>query len=83
LQGKGSLPIVTLEHMLGSDLEYDDSVDSVGGLVMAQLGEVPREGQTVNFDAFDIVVEKMKGPKILLVKVYPKIQDGQLVDGNR
>ena len=83
LQGKGSLPIVTLEHMLGSDLEYDDSVDSVGGLVMAQLGEVPREGQTVNFDAFDIVVEKMKGPKILLVKVYPKIQGGQLVDGNR
>ncbi|WP_034294310.1 hemolysin family protein [Herbaspirillum sp. RV1423] len=79
LLGKGSLPIVTLEHMLGIDLEYDESVDSVGGLVMEKLGEVPKEGQKVEFNAFDIVVKKMKGPKILLVKVYPKMQDGEWV----
>lgn len=76
LLGKGSLPIVTLEHMLGIDLDYDESVDSVGGLVMEKLGEVPKEGHQVEFLAFDIVVKKMKGPKILLVKVYPKMQDG-------
>jgi len=75
LLGKGSLPIVTLEHMLAIDLEYDESVDSVGGLLMAQLGEVPQEGQRVVFDMFDIVVEKMKGPQILQVKVYPKTQE--------
>lgn len=79
LLGKGSLPIVTLEHMLGIDLEYDETVDSVGGLVMEKLGEVPKEGQKVEFGAFDIVVKKMKGPKILLVKVYPKMQDGEWV----
>lgn len=79
LLGKGSLPIVTLEHMLGIDLEYDETVDSVGGLVMEKLGEVPKEGQKVEFHAFDIVVKKMKGPKILLVKVYPKMQDGEWV----
>lgn len=75
LLGKGSLPIVTLEHMLGVNLEYDDSIDSVGGLIMEKLGEVPKEGQKIMFSNFDIVVKKMKGPKILLVKVYPKIKD--------
>ncbi|WP_050477806.1 hemolysin family protein [Herbaspirillum rhizosphaerae] len=79
LLGKGSLPIVTLEHMLGIDFEYDESVDSVGGLVMEKLGEVPKEGQKVEFPAFDIVVMKMKGPKIVLVKVFPKMQDGEWV----
>ncbi len=74
LLGKGSLPIVTLEHMLGVELEYDESVDSVGGLVMEKLGEVPKEGQKVGFDAFDIVVKRMQGQRIVLVKVYPKNQ---------
>ena len=73
LLGKGSLPIVTLEHMLGIDLEYDETVDSVGGLLMEKLGEVPAEGQRVEFGAFAIVVRKMKGPKILLVQVYPQV----------
>jgi CBS domain containing-hemolysin-like protein len=77
LLGKGSLPIVMLEHMLGIDLDYDEAVDSVGGLVMEKLGEVPKEGQKVEFPAFDIVVKKMKGPKIVLVKVYPKQQDDE------
>jgi len=75
LVGKGSLPIVTLEQILAIDLEYDESVDSVGGLVMDKLGEVPKEGQIVHFEPFDIVVEKMKGPKILLVKVIPVAAD--------
>jgi len=77
LLGKGSLPIVTLEQMLGIDLEYDESVDSVGGLLMEQLGEVPTEGQRVSFSAFDLEVIKMKGPKILSVRVYPKMPDGE------
>jgi CBS domain containing-hemolysin-like protein len=74
LLGKGSLPIVTLEHMLGIDIavQDDEDVDSVGGLVMEKLGEIPREGQKVEFDAFDVVVKRMKGPRIVLVKVYPK-----------
>jgi CBS domain containing-hemolysin-like protein len=75
LLGKGSLPIATLEHMLATDLEYDESVDSVGGLVMSQLGEIPTEGQRVEFEAFTILVEKMKGPKILLVRVLPRNPD--------
>lgn len=77
LLGKGSLPIVTLEHMLGIDIEYDDSIDSVGGLVMEKLGDLPKEGQKIEFAAFDVVIKRMSGPKIVLVKVYPKGGDAR------
>ncbi|KAF1048452.1 MAG: hypothetical protein GAK35_00255 [Herbaspirillum frisingense] len=75
LLGKGSLPIVTLENMLGIDIEYDDSIDSVGGLVMEKLGDLPKEGQKIDFPAFDVVIKRMSGPKIVLVKIYPKLQE--------
>ena len=71
LVGKGSLPIFSLERILGGDIEEIDDVDSVGGLIMAKLGNLPQEGQKVAFDGFDIVVKKMNGPRIVLVKVYP------------
>ena len=68
-----SLPIFSLERILGIDvaIEGDEDVDSVGGLIMAKLGDLPHEGQKIGFDGFDIVVKKMNGPRIVLVKVYP------------
>ena len=73
LVGKGSLPIFSLERILGGDIEEIEDVDSVGGLIMAKLGNLPQEGQKVAFDGFDIVVKKMNGPRIVLVKVYPAV----------
>ncbi len=79
LIGKGSLPIYTLERILAIDIENEaldlDDVDSVGGLVMAKLGNIPVEGQRVEFDQFDLMVKKMSGPRIVLVCVYPKQVD--------
>ena len=69
--GKGSLPIFTLERVLGIEIE-NENVDSVGGLVMWKLGDVPHEGQKIEFGQFDVVVKKMNGPRIMLVRVYPK-----------
>jgi CBS domain containing-hemolysin-like protein len=71
LLGKGSLPIVTLERTLGIDIE-ETGVDSVGGLIMQRLGDVPEEGQRIAFNHFDAVVKKMSGPRIVLVRIYPK-----------
>jgi CBS domain containing-hemolysin-like protein len=76
LIGKASLPIVSLERALGIDIDNEamgmDEVESVGGLLMEKLGEIPRQGQRVEFPRFDIVVKKMNGPRILLVKVIPQ-----------
>ena len=71
LMGKGSLPVVSLERALGIDID-EGRAESVGGLVIQALNDLPAEGQRVSFDCFDIVVKKMKGPRIVLVRVYPK-----------
>ena len=74
LIGKASLPIFSLERTLGIDIERLDQegVESVGGLLMLKLGDVPTQGQRVSFNCFDLVAKKMSGPRILLVKVIPK-----------
>jgi CBS domain containing-hemolysin-like protein len=76
LIGKGSLPIYTLERILGIDIENEEfdleGADSVGGLIMVKLGDIPAEGQKVAFQQFDVVVKKMIGPRIVLVRVYPR-----------
>jgi CBS domain containing-hemolysin-like protein len=76
LIGKGSLPIFSLERILGLDIENEEldlaDVDSVGGMIMVKLGDIPEQGQKIAFDGFEIVVKKMSGPRILLVRVYPR-----------
>jgi CBS domain containing-hemolysin-like protein len=76
LIGKASLPIVSLQQALGIDIEPEvegqEEVESVGGLLMLKLGDIPKQGQRVGFRCFDIVARKMNGPRILLVKVIPK-----------
>jgi CBS domain containing-hemolysin-like protein len=78
--GKASLPIFSLERLLGIDIDNEemglDDVESVGGLLMAKLGDIPKQGQRIDFPQFDVVVKKMNGPRILLVKVYPKQVSG-------
>lgn len=73
LIGKGSLPIVTVERALGIDIE-EDEFDSVGGLILQTLGDLPSEGQRVEFQHFDVVVRKMSGPRIVLVHIFPKVE---------
>ncbi|MBI3228678.1 MAG: HlyC/CorC family transporter [Burkholderiales bacterium] len=70
LIGKGSLPLQTLERALGIDIDNEE-VDSVGGLLMYTLGNIPHEGQRLVFDGFSVVVKKMSGPRIVLVRVFP------------
>ena len=76
LVGKASLPIFSLERALGIDLENEElgleEVESVGGLIMLKLGDIPKQGQRISFRNFDIVARKMNGPRILLVKVIPR-----------
>ncbi len=72
---KGSLPIFSLERILGIDIEneeldLEDEV-SIGGLIMSKLQDIPVEDQKIEFNQFDIVVKKMNGPRTLLVQVYP------------
>ncbi|MDP3672323.1 MAG: hemolysin family protein [Telluria sp.] len=84
LIGKASLPIFSLERILGIDINNEelglDEVESVGGLLMVKLGDIPKQGQCIEFPAFDIVVKKMNGPRIVLIKVIPRPEREQDMD---
>lgn len=76
LIGKGSLPIFSLERILGIDieneeLELEDEV-SIGGLIMSKLRDIPVEGQKIEFNQFDVVVKKMHGSRIATIQIYPQ-----------
>jgi CBS domain containing-hemolysin-like protein len=72
LVGKGSLPLFTLERALGIDLGVDE-VESIGGLVTYRLEELPIQGQRIAFDEFDVLIEKMTGPRITTVRIAPRL----------
>ncbi|WP_036300386.1 hemolysin family protein [Methylotenera sp. L2L1] len=78
LLGKGTIPINTLERTLGIDIESAEA-DTVAGLVLWKLTELPKEGQRIEFDQFVVVIKKMAGPRILLVRVYPKNEPQHLM----
>jgi CBS domain containing-hemolysin-like protein len=78
LMGKGSLPIFTLERALGIEVEAAVDAESVGGLILWKLNEIPKEGDKVDFEEFSIVVKKMSGPRIVLVRVYPRVVHGHI-----
>lgn len=78
LLGKGTLPINTLERTLGIDIESEDA-DTVAGLILWKLTELPKEGQRIEFDQFYVDVRKMSGPKISLVRVHPKKDTQQFI----
>lgn len=70
LLGKGTLSLHTLERTLGIDIESEEA-DTVAGLILETLGELPKKGQRIIFDQFSVVVKKMSGPKVSLVRVFP------------
>ncbi len=73
LIGKGTLPVVTLERALGIDIDVEGA-DTVGGLVQLKTGRVPEEGERIEFERFSVVIKKMRGPRIVLVRVFPRAE---------
>jgi putative hemolysin len=65
------LPIDDLNELLGSSLEESD-VETAGGLVYSALGHIPRPGEQVFLGGFAFTVEKVRGQRILLLKVAPE-----------
>ena len=59
----------------GLDLPVDsDAYNSVGGFVFAELGRLPRRGDTVNADGFSIRVESVRDNRIEAVRIRERRQ---------
>jgi len=59
----------------GLDLPADsDAYNSVGGFVFAELGRLPRRGDTVNADGFSIRVESVRDNRIEALRIRERRQ---------
>ncbi len=74
-------------HVAVTDLEdYDlhlpvdtDAYNSIGGLVFAELGRLPRRGDTINANGFSIRVESVRDNRIEAVRIRERrpVQSGE------
>jgi CBS domain containing-hemolysin-like protein len=65
---QGGVGLTELEGLLGHQFARDD-VSTVGGLVLAELGRVPRAGEHVRVDEFDFTVDLVARRRVRRVTV--------------
>jgi len=66
---RGHVPVTDLADY-GLDLPVDtDAYNSVGGFVFAELGRLPRRGDTVNADGYSIRVESVRENRVEAVRI--------------
>ncbi len=55
---QGGAPLTELEAVLGHRFARED-VSTVGGLVLAEFGRVPRQGEAIELDGFQILADQV------------------------
>jgi CBS domain containing-hemolysin-like protein len=71
---KGNSSLYMVERALDIHIFPEDPATTLGGLILNKLGGVPTLHQEIEFDEFVAKIEKMRGPKILSVKVTKKVE---------
>jgi CBS domain containing-hemolysin-like protein len=69
LRVEGGVGLSELESALGHDFGRDD-VSTVGGLVLAEFGRVPRSGESIDVEGFRLVVEHVVRRRVKRIGVY-------------
>lgn len=73
---KGNTSLYYLEKALDIDLKINN-INTISGLITHKLENIPKENEYINFQQFSIVIKRMRGPYILLVKVIPQQSAGK------
>jgi CBS domain containing-hemolysin-like protein len=58
-----------LESALGHSFDRDD-VSTVGGLVLAEFGRVPRSGESIDVEGYRLVVEHVVRRRVKRIAVH-------------
>jgi CBS domain containing-hemolysin-like protein len=66
---EGSVTLSELESALGHSFDRDD-VSTVGGLVLAEFGRVPRSGETIDVEGFRLAVEHVVRRRVKRIGVH-------------
>ena len=70
----GRVPITTVNEALESGFESDD-FDTIGGLVLGQLGRSPEVGDEVILDGYTLRVEEVDGARVAQVVVRERDEE--------
>lgn len=66
---EGSTRINTVNEMLGTELESQD-FDSIGGFIIGELGRLPRNGETIQYESIKITVECIERNRIQRIRIF-------------
>jgi CBS domain containing-hemolysin-like protein len=71
-----------LEAVLSHSFDRED-VSTVGGLVLAEFGRVPRSGETIDLQGYRLVVEQVIRRRVRRVAVFRPAVEAPLGGGER
>jgi len=78
---RGHVPIGDLEDA-GIKLPVDsDAFNSVGGYVFTELGRLPRRGDTIQADGFELRVESVRENRIVAVRIRTVTGEHRVIPG--
>ncbi len=66
----GSMSLLDLERAIGQ--EFPSDYDTLSGLIYGQLDRIPEEGDTLAYGNMQLKIERMRGNRIVRVKVTMK-----------
>jgi CBS domain containing-hemolysin-like protein len=81
LRVDGGVALSELEGLLGHNFDHED-VSTVGGLVLAEFGRVPRAGESLGLQGYRLVVELVVRRRVRRVAVY-RLAEAQVTTGER
>jgi putative hemolysin len=82
LRVDGGVPLSELEALLGHSFDRED-VSTVGGLVLAEFGRVPRPGEALDLQGYRLVVELVVRRRVRRVAVYRLAEAAPVASGER
>lgn len=79
---EGGVALTELEAALGHSFDRDD-VSTVGGLVLAEFGRVPRSGESIDVEGYRLVVEHVVRRRVRRIAVYRQRVEASVVPQER
>jgi CBS domain containing-hemolysin-like protein len=76
LRVEGSVPLSELESELGHSFARED-ISTVGGLVLAEFGRVPKTGESFDLDGYHFVVDQITRRRVRRVSVERAIEPAE------
>ena len=68
----GKTPIEEINENLDLIIEKTESYDTISGLILEEIGRIPEEGETLNFEYFDIKILKVQDNRINEIELTRK-----------